>query len=426
MRPRHVPGLARTGAYARPLVLLAIATLIACLIANLLSVVEHHERLGMKMTKKEENWQDIANPAEFANAANGALPVPEMRKSHPTGGVGWNGERAAELRSICGDGRKGTILAQELIYPRGRYLHISSSNSPSDPYTIKYLLSLNSPQDDAVVSKGILHWLNSPPGTYPSSTQVHTLCTALPQTEQVGGRWLEPGMKAGFALQVATEPLVRCGGGRVAVEVGSAIGMVSMYLAERNMRVYALDPVLPNVQRMRESACLNGMRRCMRRHAQRHAAAAQALQDCRNSSAWESFSPANLTLVHSVADRSTGTSRMVRALSSNLAATDSKSSWADGNRGSSPYASQVATLALDDLLEDLHTDIELLHMCPQGEEFRVLEGAFHLIEAGRVVNILFGLYYDEGRAREQVPATLHTCQPLDVLMKVITAIGYLI
>ena len=103
------------------------------------------------------------------------------------------------------------------------------------------------------------------------------------------------------------------------------------------------------------------MRRCMRRHAQQQRTASQALQACRNSSAWESFSPANLTLVHSVADRSTGTSRMVRALSSNLAATDSKSSWADGNRGSSPYASQVATLALDDLLEDLDPAIDLEH-----------------------------------------------------------------
>jgi hypothetical protein len=182
--------------------------------------------------------------------------------------------------------------------------------------------------------------------------------------------------------------------------------MVSMMLAERGMRVYALDPVLPNVQRMRESACLNGMRRCLQSHAhQPQASAARALRTltCRNSSAWERFSPANITLVHAVADRSTGSSRMVRALGSNLAATDPKGSWADdASRGSSPYTGEVATLALDDLLKDVHTDIELLHMCPQGEELRVLEGAFRIIEAGRVVNILFGLYWDDARAHEQV------------------------
>jgi hypothetical protein len=36
---------------------------------------------------------------------------------------------------------------------------------------------------------------------------------------------------------------VDCHAGKLAVEVGSALGMVSMYLAERGMRVLALDPV---------------------------------------------------------------------------------------------------------------------------------------------------------------------------------------
>jgi len=405
-RTRHVPGLARSGACAHPLILLAVATLIACLVANLLSVVAHNEQLIKKMREKDKDWESIAKPATHPDAANEAHPVPKTRAPHPVGGVGWNGEGAADLRGICGAGREGMMFAQELIYPIGRWRNISSSNSPSDPNTIKFLLSLNNPKDDSVVSHGILHWSFSPPGTYPSSTQVHTLCTALPQTEEVGFRWSRAWMKAGSALQVATEPLVRCGGGRVAVEVGSAIGMVSMMLAERGMRVYALDPVLPNVQRMRESACLNGMRRCLQSHAhQPQASAARALRTltCRNSSAWERFSPANITLVHAVADRSTGSSRMVRALGSNLAATDPKGSWADdASRGSSPYTGEVATLALDDLLKDVHTDIELLHMCPQGEELRVLEGAFRIIEAGRVVNILFGLYWDDARAHEQV------------------------
>ena len=379
---QHSPGLARSGACAHPLVLVAVATLIAYLVANLLSAIKHNEELAERMRQLESaQAQDrfrldlaqgiarsvhggaarppapsgappvhggAARPAARPNAASGAPPVSGTRAPHPRGGVGWNGERAAELRGMCGTGRKGTMFAQELIYPRERYLGISSSNSPSDPNTIRYLLSLNNPEDDSVVSKGILQWMFSPPGTYPSSTEVHTLCTARTQeTEEVDGGlmgfWNRASSgRASSGAQVSTEPLVRCGGGRVAVEVGSSIGMVSMYLAERGMRVYALDPVLPNVQRLGESACLNGVRRCLQHHAQQpHDAAAHA---CRNSSSWGPFSPGNITLVHAVADRSTGSSRMVRALAKNLAATNPKGSWASTNRGSSPWAGQVHTL----------------------------------------------------------------------------------
>lgn len=71
-------------------------------------------------------------------------------------------------------------------------------------------------------------------GTYPSVTEVHTACTA-------------PGVDARGRIRKAGM-LVACHRGRVAIEVGSALGMVSFYLAQRGMRVVALDPVLPNVQ----------------------------------------------------------------------------------------------------------------------------------------------------------------------------------
>jgi hypothetical protein len=160
---------------------------------------------------------------------------------------------------------------QELVYPRGSYLDVPKLNDPGAPNAIKTLLSVNNPQDDHVVSKGILNWLYSPGGTYPSLSEVHTLCTAVPSV-QPGNEDL--GMLGAFnANWIANkdgplgEPLVTCEAGKVAVEVGSAVGMVSMYLVERGMRVFALDPVLPNVQRMRESACANGVRLCMRQHA---------------------------------------------------------------------------------------------------------------------------------------------------------------
>ena len=188
--------------------------------------------------------------------------------------------------------------------------------------------------------------------------------------------------------------------------------MVSMYLAERGMKVYALDPVWPNVMRLKESACLNGMRHCLQGIAQQHNGLDHsAAEACRNSSTWKQFSGANLTLVHAVADRSTAGTRRMRALANNLAATDPKGSWASTNRGNSPYVAEVPTLALDDILEDASGDIELLHMCPQGEEFNVLEGAFRLIKAGRVRNILFGVYYETNRAREQVATGAEAAPP---------------
>ena len=450
--------------------LLAVSALIAFLVANLFSVLENNEQLAAQVRTLQSRAlsepdrsrlslaQSIATAAvvqgipAVATAPNGARaeraaaarivrqtanalasvgeptaatnvpaahaapprPAGGSRPPHPSGGIGWNGDYAALLRGSCGAGRTGTMFVQELVYPRDKFLEISSFNSPGDPNTIKYLLSLNSPVDDAVVSKGILNWMFSPPGTYPSSTEVHTLCTAQPQT--ASPRW----MKKMLGVGGLEEPVISCVEGKVAVEVGSAIGMVSMYLAERGMRVYALDPVLPNVMRLKESACLNGIRHCLQQAGTAHQPDSihSAAQACRNSSKWGQYSPLNLTLVHAVADRSTGSSRKVRALASNLAATDPKSSWERGsNRKDTPYAADVPTLALDDILEDSGANIELLHMCPQGEEFAVLEGAFRLIKAGRVVNILFGVYYDTHRAREQVLISLSLCVFVCVLVR---------
>ena len=105
-----------------------------------------------------------------------------------------------------------------------------------------------------------------------------------------------------------------CQGGRTAVEVGSAIGMVSMYLAARGMRVYAMDPVLPNVQRMGESACANGVRHCLAmRRAQAPGAKALAWGEdvCANSTQWGPFAPEHLTMIHAAAGRATEGSRMI-------------------------------------------------------------------------------------------------------------------
>lgn len=136
----------------------------------------------------------------------------------------------AELLRICARvaGEKISEHVSELIYDKKRWRHDEMVQDQTAD-TWKYLINVHNPEVDSVVSKGLLEWLFSPPHTYASVTEVHTLCTA-----KVGG-----------------QPLLSCDAGKVAVEVGSSIGMVSLYLAARGMRVFAIDPVLPNTQRLR-------------------------------------------------------------------------------------------------------------------------------------------------------------------------------
>jgi len=57
---------------------------------------------------------------------------------------------------------------------------------------------------------------------------------------------------------------IACGGNKTFFEVGSALGHVAMYLASKGMMVVAVDPLKPNMERMRESLCLNGVEVCRR------------------------------------------------------------------------------------------------------------------------------------------------------------------
>ena len=77
---------------------------------------------------------------------------------------------------------------------------------------------------------------------YPSIDEMHAIC--------------EHGMDPDSGYQA------NCGPGGVFVEVGSTIGMVALYAASRGMKVYAFDPLRPNIDRIRESLCLNSEKEC--------------------------------------------------------------------------------------------------------------------------------------------------------------------
>ena len=72
-----------------------------------------------------------------------------------------------------------------------------------------------------------------------------------------------------------------------------------------------------------------------------------------------------------------------------------------GGRFRPSWRGSVSSVALDAIVEqDGHgQDIELLHMCPQGSEWAVLQGASRLLHAGRIRHILFGKMLEKSISR---------------------------
>ena len=427
-----------------PLVIITLSTVVAYLISNLRTSLQQNELMWSHIRKLEMQRSSRSPKLDLSSDSVSAAAPPAFRPQslapsatarqpigHPRGGLGWQGEHAATLRAHCGRKRNGAFYMQELIYPKDSYIDVESKNDPAVGNAWRFLLSLNDPQLDQVVSRGILNWLFSIPGTYASATEVHTLCTAVPSGAQ--------------------RPLMSCTPGKVVVEIGAAIGMVSTYLAQRGMRVYSLDPVLPNVERLAETACINGVRHCLHtaklaggakgRHAGTEAsrpvadarAGSAPLERCKNASLWGDFSPANFRPIHALADSVSNKTTTLAALPSNLAATNpaytsdstglsrclspsirfvcartlrcarsgmripshSYTFWTWSiirEAGSPSWRGSVSSVALDAIVQqDGHgQDIELLHMCPQGSEWAVLQGASRLLQAGRIRHILFG------------------------------------
>lgn len=83
---------------------------------------------------------------------------------------------------------------------------------------------------------------------------------------------------------------IDCGQGKLFVEVGSSMGHVAMYAATRGMRVKAVEPLEVNLQRIRESMCVNGAASCLK------SPKAKSLEACRSETAWENYSPQRVCL----------------------------------------------------------------------------------------------------------------------------------
>jgi FkbM family methyltransferase len=181
-----------------------------------------------------------------------------------------------------------------------------------------FYISLHDSGVDSVVSRTIRNTQQ-----YPSVGELHSVCENLRES-------------------------VDCGPGKVFVEVGASIGMVSLYAASRGMRVYAFDPVLPNVQRLVESVCLNGRVYC-----------AERSNECVNSSEWGPFSPGNFRVLWNLVGSAPKAEQPVRTEPGNLAAT---------MRGGGGYAAEVGMVTLDQFID---VPIEVLLLTCQGFELDV-------------------------------------------------------
>ncbi len=199
-----------------------------------------------------------------------------------------------------------------------------------------FLVSLHPFSQDGVVSKGIGEGLFGPKYKYPSIDEMHSVC----------------------------QTTAHCTTGRAFVEVGSALGMVSIYMASRGMTVYAYDPLLPNIERLLESRCLNGERWCARDN------------NC---------SGTLLSTFH-VFWNAVGTSdgpRTVRIESepNNLAAT---------MRGGGSVKADVRVVTIDETVdEDI---IEIILLTCQGSEYSALLGASNLLLSRKIHNIVWRVH----------------------------------
>jgi FkbM family methyltransferase len=171
--------------------------------------------------------------------------------------------------------------------------------SPEKTYS--FYVSVHDPAEDTVISKRILE---SGPN-YPSVDEIHAIC----------------------------EHSADCSKDKIFVEVGSAVGMVSLYAASRGMRVFAFDVLSENVRRLNSSVCINSRLKLM--------------------------SGDQISVHHNFVG-SDDAERTVESEPGNLAAT---------MRGGGVYRETVKTLKIDDVIGN--NTIELMLLTCQGFEYEV-------------------------------------------------------
>ena len=190
-----------------------------------------------------------------------------------------------------------------------------------------FFVSLHDPDVDTVVSKGIKQGLFGPKDKYPSVDEIHAICEH--------GNDPESGYRA------------NCGHGGVFVEVGSAIGMVGIYAVSRGMKVYAFDPLKPNLDRLRESLCLNGQRECFTTNSM----GASKCIGQPQPTLWRSYAPSNFIIHESLVGSESAGERQVASEPGNLAAT---------LRGGGSFQTAVKTVTIDESVPDAVIDVLLL------------------------------------------------------------------
>ena len=223
----------------------------------------------------------------------------------------------------------------------------------------RYVISLHDPDSDHVISKGILAL-----GKYPSVDELHHVCAHSKSHTH-------PDDEHRYSIQ--------CEHGHLFVEVGSAVGMVSLYAASRGMQVYAFDPILPNIHRLSESCCLNGIAHCL-------SLSPTLPNHCVNSSEWGPFSPRQFTTTWSLVDAVPGPSRAVESRPRNLAATAG---------GGGEYHAIVEVTSIDTQLPP-GTNIEILLLTCQGYEYQALLGAQTLLASRRIKSIIWRRHPSDG------------------------------
>ena len=194
----------------------------------------------------------------------------------------------------------------------------------------KFSISLHDPELGHVISKSVLA-----SGHYASVDEIQNICA---------------------------HGVVQCGEGRLFVEVGSAVGMVSLYAASRGMRVRAFDPIGPNVDRVTESQCLNGEAHC---------------HGCADSSKWGPFAPERFNVKWTFVDMKPSSPRTVASRRQNMAATAG---------GGGKYHAVVNVTSIG---AEIDTDIEVLLLTCQGFEYRALLGADYLLRKRKIRSIIW-------------------------------------
>ena len=201
---------------------------------------------------------------------------------------------------------------------------------------VAFWISLHPAWEDLVVSKGIKEKRG-----YASVDEVHAVCNHL--------------------------LFSTCGDGHLFVEVGSAVGAVSLYAAALGMRVVAFDPLETNVHRIEQSLCLNGC------------SASPSYPSCIR------FDSESFTIRHALVGSMSGVVAAVQSEPGNLAAT---------MRGGGAVSSlNVSVVTLDEELFWSGNSIELLLLTCQGAELDALLGADALLGERRIHNIIWRVHH---------------------------------